>query len=417
MDKKTVVRPGRTLRDKRVVAMPVNGLKVGMYVCELDRPWLETPFILQGFHIRTLADIDEIAQYCQSVFIEISEDTWSPAEERVVANTLAQRIKTYTTTPLNKEDVRAARGTLDNARALTRSFMDDVRLGRGIDIKEVKATVSACVRSVLHNPDAMMWMSKLRSKDSYTSEHSLNVGLLAITFGRHLGASEEDLNKLGIAGMLHDIGKMQTPLNILMKEERLNQEEFSVMQQHAQSGRDILLAHRNVYHGAVDVAYSHHENLDGSGYPRKIKASGITDFTRIVALCDVYDAITSDRVYKRGASSLNALKIISDEAGKKFDTTLAQEFIECIGLYPPGSVVELHTGEVGIVIGTNYRHRHLPKVLLVRDTDKNPAPERIVNLEKIAAAGNSDQLIKNVLPNGTHSIRIETFVEKGLLID
>lgn len=416
MDKKTVVRPGRTLRDKRVVKMPVSGLKVGMYVCELDRPWLETPFILQGFHIRTLADIDEIAQHCQSVFVEISEDVWSPPEERLVANTLA-RTTIHTTSPLRKEDIRAARSTLDNARALTRSFMDDVRLGRGIDIKEVKATVSECVRSVLRNPDAVMWMSKLRDKDSYTSEHSLNVGLLAITFGRHLGANEEDLNKLGIAGMLHDIGKMQTPLNILMKEERLSAEEFSVMQQHAQSGRDILLAHRNVYHGAVDVAYSHHENLDGSGYPRKIKASGITDFTRIIALCDVYDAITSDRVYKRGASSLNALKIISDQTGKKFDTKLAQEFIECIGLYPPGSVVELHTGEVGIVIGTNHRHRHLPKVMLVRDADKKPSHERIINLEKMAAEGHSDQLIKNVLPNGTHSIRIEAFVEKGLLLD
>ena len=162
--------------------------------------------------------------------------------------------------------------------------MDDVRLGRGIDIKEVKATVSECVRSVLRNPDAMLWMSKLRSKDEYTSEHSFNVGLLAIAFGRHLGASEEDLNKLGIAGMLHDVGKMQTPSDILLKDGKLSDEEFDLMKMHAQQGRDILLSHRNVYHGAIDVAYGHHENLDGSGYPRGIKSGGITDFTRIVAL-------------------------------------------------------------------------------------------------------------------------------------
>jgi len=417
MDKKAIVRPGRTLHEKRVVKIAVSGLKVGMYVCELDRPWLETPFILQGFHIRSLTDVDEIAKHCQFVFVELNEDSWLPAEERTVSEPRLQRTKVYTAASPSKGDLQAAKNTHANAKALTRSFMDDVRLGRGIDIKEVKATVSDCVRSVLQNPDAMMWMSKLRNKDEYTSEHSLNVGLLAIAFGRHLGASEEDLNKLGIAGMLHDIGKMQTPLNVLMKIERLTEEEMAEMRKHAQCGRDILLAHRNVYHGAIDVAYGHHENLDGSGYPRKIKAGGITDFTRIVSLCDVYDAITSDRVYKKGASSLNALKIITDQTGKKFDPKLAHEFIECIGLYPPGSIVELHTGEVGIVVSTNYRHRHLPKVMIVRDAEKHPIAERIINLEKIAAAGDAEHLIRNVLPNGVHSIRVETFVEKGLIID
>jgi putative nucleotidyltransferase with HDIG domain len=417
MEKKTVVRPGRVIQEKKVMQMPVSGLKIGMYVRELDRPWLETPFILQGFPIRTLADIEEIAKYCEWVVVEVGEEAWQPAQERTLQEARMQRTQTHTPSTTRKAELRNAQNTHQNARALTRTFMDDVRLGRGIDIKEVKATVSECVRSILRNPDAMMWLSRLRSKDEYTSEHSLNVGLLAITFGRHLGASEEDLNKLGIAGMLHDIGKMQTPNDILLKESSLSDEEFRLMKMHAQFGRDILMAHRNVYHGAIDVAYSHHENLDGTGYPRGIKSNGITDFTRIVSVCDVYDAITSDRPYKRGASSLNALKIIQDQSGKKFDMKLAQEFVECIGLYPPGSVVELHTGEIGIVISTNHRHRHLPKVMIVRDAQKQPCPERVLNLEKVAASGAAEQLIKNVLPNGTHGIRVEAFVEKGLTLD
>ncbi len=417
MEKKTVVRPGRVAQEKKVMQLPVSGLKVGMYVRELDRPWLETPFILQGFPIRSVEDIEEIAKHCEWVIVEVGEEVWQPAQERVLQEARKPRTLDYTPSTISKEELGNAKAAHQNARALTRSFMDDVRLGRGIDIKEVKATVSECVRSVLRNPDAMMWMSRLRSKDEYTSEHSLNVGLLAITFGRHLGASEEDLNKLGVAGMLHDVGKMQTPNDILLKEAKLSDEEFQLMKMHAQQGRDILLAHRNIYHGAIDVAYSHHENLDGSGYPRGLKSGGITDFTRIVALCDVYDAITSDRAYKKGASSLNALKIIQDEAGKKFDVRLAQEFIECIGLYPPGSIVELHNGEVGIVVGTNYRHRHLPKVMIVRSVQKQACQERILNMEKIAASGATEQLIKNVLPNGIHGIRVETFVEKGLLFD
>lgn len=417
MEKKTIVRPGRVVKEKKVMQLPVSGLKIGMYVRELDRPWLETPFILQGFPIRSVADIEEIAKHCEWVVVEVGEEVWQPGQERTLPDTPMPRTPAYTPSTTRKAELNTAQRTHQNARLLTRSFMDDVRLGRGIDIKEVKATVSECVRSILRNPDAMQWMAKLRSKDEYTSEHSLNVGLLAIAFGRHLGASEEDLNKLGLAGMLHDVGKMQTPRDILLKDSSLTDEEFQLMKMHTQHGRDILLAHRNIYHGTIDVAYGHHENLDGSGYPRGIKSGGITDFTRIVALCDVYDAITSDRSYKRGASSLNALKIIQDQTGKKFDSRLAQEFVDCIGLYPPGSVVELHTGEMGIVISTNHRHRHLPKVMIVRNADKQPCPERVLNLEKVAAAGATEQLIKNVLPNGTHGIRVETYVEKGLALD
>jgi HD-GYP domain-containing protein (c-di-GMP phosphodiesterase class II) len=217
--------------------------------------------------------------------------------------------------------------------------------------------------------------------------------------------------------MLHDIGKMQTPLEILNKDSALTTEEFAVMQRHPIDGRDILMRHSNIYQGAIDVAYSHHENMDGSGYPRKIKASGITDFTRIISLCDVYDAITSDRSYKKGASSLNATRIINDQVGRKFDAKLAQQFIDCIGLYPPGSVVELHSGEVGLVISTNYRHRHLPKVMILLGADKQPASERIVNLERSSAEKDTQQMIKNVLPNGSHGIRIEHYVQKGLTLD
>lgn len=416
MIKKTVVSPGRTVQQKRVTQMPVAGLKVGMYVCELDRPWLETPFILQGFHIRSIGDIDEIAKYCKTVFVELGEDSWQPAQERAQLQPRLQRGQSPAPSTPRRTEMRHAHSTHAQARTLTRTFMDDVRLGRGIDIKEIKATVSECVRSILRNPDAMAWMGKLRDKSEYTSEHCLNVGLLAVAFGRHLGASEEDLNKLGVAGMLHDIGKMRTPDALLQKNAPLTDEEMQVMRLYPQHGRDILIEQGNVHHSAVDVAYSHQENIDGSGYPRGLKAGSITDFTRIVTLCDVYDAVTSDRSYKRGASSLNALRIIQDQAGKKFDQKLAQEFVDCIGLYPPGSVVELHSGEVGIVLSTNHRHRHLPKVMLLLDAAKQPAQERVLNLEKISAADGA-QLIKNVLPNGTHGIRVEHYIEKGLTFD
>jgi HD-GYP domain-containing protein (c-di-GMP phosphodiesterase class II) len=272
------------------------------------------------------------------------------------------------------------------------------------------------VSSIIRNPDVLLWMSKLREKDRYTSEHSLNVGLLAISFGRHLGLLEEDLNKLGFAAMLHDVGKMHVPEEILNKTSPLDNDEFELMKRHTQFGRDILLAHQNIFHGATDVAFCHHEALDGSGYPRKIKASGISEITRMVTLCDVYDAITSDKVYKKGCSSLEALKMLHENKGVKFDERLVTEFISCIGLYPPGSVVELVNGQVGIVISTNYRNRHLPKVLVLRDENKMPQPEKVINLEQSAKNEQQRYFIRSVLPNGSNGIRIEKYIEKGLTI-
>ncbi len=414
--KKKIVRPGRTITENTKTLVPVSGLKIGMYVCELDRPWLETPFILQGFKITSLDEIETISEHCEFVYIEGTVHEWLAAQERNTTSSTSTR-QIYQNTSSNKEEYGRASTAHESARKLTRSFMDDVRLGNSINITEVKKTVSECVSSILRNPDAMMWIAKIRKKDDYTAEHSLNVGLLAITFGRHLGASEEELNKLGLAGMLHDVGKMRIPDAVLNKEGKLTPEEFNIMKQHARYGRDVLMADKNLDHFVVDVAYAHHEALDGSGYPRNIKASGISDFTRMITICDVYDAITSYRVYKDGQSSLVALKILYQNKGTKFDDRLVTEFISCIGLYPPGSVVELNSGQVGIVISTNYRNRHLPKILVVRDENKMPQAEKVINLERFAKSEDKQHLIKTVLPNGVHGIRIEQFIKKGLTIE
>lgn len=415
--KKNVVRPGRTIRETVKTPIHVSGLRIGMYVCELYRPWLETPFILQGFKIENLKDIETIAEYCEYVYIEGTEDKWLTAEERVALSSNKTTTRSQTSSTSNKAEYHRASGIHNTARQLTRSFLDEVRLGNAIDIDSVKASVSDCVSSILRNPDTLMWLSKIRKKDDYTAEHSLNVGLLAITFGRHLGACEEDLNKLGIAGTLHDVGKMRTPLEVLNKEGKLNDKEFAIMKSHSKHGRDILMSHKAVDNGSVDVAYGHHEALDGSGYPRKIKASGINDFTRMITICDVYDAITSDRVYKEGRSSLEAMKILYQNRGTKFDDRLVTEFIRCIGLYPPGSVVELRNGKVGIVISTNYRNRHLPKVLVLRDEHKMPTRESVVNLEQSVRTGDESHIIQRVLPNGSCGIRIEKYIEQGLTIE
>jgi putative nucleotidyltransferase with HDIG domain len=395
----------------------VGALKVGMRVIELDRPWTETPFLFQGFRIESVQQIDEIARYCQEVVVEYNADHWVPSVERDVLSPPTRRRVPYTSHVPNRQVYDNARSVQDSARELTRSFMDEVRLGRAIDIKEVKGTVSVAVKSILESPDAMMWLSRIRHRDEYTSEHCVNVGLLAINFGRHLGYEEEDLNRIGLAGMLHDVGKTLTPVEVLRKEGALTVEEFEVMKAHTTDGRNILMSQHGLMPATVDVAYGHHEAMDGSGYPRKLKASGIGQLTRIVTICDVFDAITSDRCYRKGESSLRALDVLSRGAGTRYDASLVEEFVRCIGLYPTGSVVTLRNGYLGIVVSTNFRNRHLPAVLLVRDENQQPCEERVVELQKMSGRSDAQAwLIKEVVPNGTHGIRVEEYVRRGIHI-
>ena len=416
ISKTTIASPGRFQKVTERVRLPVMAVKIGMRVVELDRPWTETPFLFQGFVIESMEHIDELAKYCEEVVVEVDEDQWVPVTERGVLSPPKARAA-YDYHAATPRDYGNARSVVTNTQALTRTLMDDVRLGKAIDVKEVKATVSSAVRSIIDSPDAMQWMQKVRDRSQYTAEHCVNVGLLAITFGRHLGYSEEDLNTIGIAGMLHDVGKALTPVEILHKDGALNAEEFLVMRQHTTDGRNILMAHPEVAHGSVDAAYAHHESLDGTGYPRKIKASGISDLTRIITVCDVYDAITSDRCYRNGQSSLRAMDVLNREAGLKFDTRLVEEFVRCIGLYPTGSVVELRNGAHGIVVGTNYRNRRLPRVLVVRGEDHQPCEERVLDLQRISGIeGQEGWLIRTVVPNGRLGVRVEEYVRRGLSI-
>jgi HD-GYP domain-containing protein (c-di-GMP phosphodiesterase class II) len=408
--KKIISRPGRTVKTSRKYPIPVSGLKIGMYVCELDRPWLETPFLLQGFTIENLDQIDEIAGYCEYVYVEDKEDSWLSAEERAILAPPSRPPK-RPIKPLEKSDFGYAGNMVNKGRRLTRSFMDEVRLGNAIDIDQVKSTVSECAKTIINNPDALLWMAKLRKRDEYTAEHSFNVGLLAMTFARHLDRSEQDMHLIGLCGMLHDVGKMRIPNDILNKEGKLSGDEFKVMKAHSKFGRDILMTDKRIDPTAVDVAFGHHEALDGSGYPRQLKATAISEITRIITICDVYDAITSDRIYKKGRSSYEALKVLYENRESKFDARLVEAFIECIGLYPPGSLVDLKNGHAGLVISTNYRNRHLPK------ENKMPMREKVYDLQRLTDQGNREVQIAAVKPNGTYGVRLEHFINKGLTID
>ena len=311
-----------------------------------------------------------------------------------------------------------AKSAYDSARTMASSIMSGIRLGRTLDINKARQVVDDCVESILRNDNALMWLTKIKHRDEYTAEHCLNVSILSAAFGKKLGLMEEEIKTLGLCGLLHDVGKTRIPLEVLNKPGALSPDEFKLMQQHTIYGRDILMSLPSVDHATIDVAYNHHERLDGKGYPRSLEEHQIPYFAKIVALADTYDAITSNRVYDNGRASMDALDIIYRFRDSQFDRELANDFIRMVGIYPPGSIVEMINGEVGIIIDSNPKNKLKPKVILVRDSAKQERfKQRVIDLMRNPLDGtNTPYKIAKEVPNGSYGIRLQEFLEQGLIL-
>ncbi len=407
------IKPGYVDERQKSHKIPISELKIGMFVSKLDRDWMDTPFLMQGFVVETLEDIDLVAQYSEYVWVDKLTVEWVPPQSRAVANMI--KSASYKNKTEAKQEHAQALSTYKQARRLTKTLLDDLRFGTVIDTDQVKETVNDCVGSVLRNPDALIWMSRMRSEDEYTAEHCLNVCILAIAFGRHLGMSEADLHKVGICGLLHDVGKMRVPPEILNKPDKLTDKEFNIIKAHSIHGRNLLMSSSGLPDIAIDVAYSHHEKVDGSGYPRKLSAAGISEFARIITIVDAYDAMTAHRCYSRAKASTEALKIIFKDRGTHFDDRLALEFIKCVGLYPPGTLVELINGFIGIVLQTNQKFRHLPKIIIIKNLNGELKKEIILDLGDIENQKlDKTYLIKRAFTDGEYGINLMDYKERGL---
>lgn len=401
-----------------------------MYVSELDRPWIESRFLFQGFEIRTQEELDELLRLCKYVYVETDVEykdgqvrprqpvpVGTPDPNEFAAKRIGLEIidkfnehhrgapPRYPDRASLEEELPQARALVKDTKVLVDSILEDARLGRSLDSATAKKSVGGMVESVLRNPDALIWFNELKNKDAYTSEHSMRVCVLALTFGRHLELSEDELNILGIGALLHDVGKMQVPAEIINKPGRLSAEEFELMKSHVPRGVEILDRTPGIPAAAIDVARSHHERFDGSGYATGLKGDQISLFGQIGAIVDSYDAITSDRSYHKGMSPHDALRKMYEWRRKDFHETLVEQFIQCMGIYPIGSVVEMNTGSVGVVISANRARRLRPRVALVLDPTKRPyKPPQVIDLVNESSHGHNAMLIRNVLPAGSFGI-------------
>lgn len=384
-------------------------LRPGMYICELDRPWLETPFLLQGFEVQNDADIAAVMQYSEHVYIDmLRTKTVKPTIPTQAAGTFTGKKSTTSRT----RDIEAAKATHKQTSNLIKTFIDEIRFGQSPDIQLAKGAVAECVSSVLRNPETMIFLTRLSGKDALTSQHAFNVCIYSIVIGRLLGFDASKLENLGTCAMLHDMGKVVIPDYILNKPAPLNGEETSIVQTHTLEGRNILMSGRNIFSGAVDVAYGHHENLDGTGYPRKLEGFQLNLNCKIVAIVDKYDAITSLRPYRPEGDHLRAVSILNKLAREnKIDPELTASFVAYLGIYPPGCVVELSSGEVGIVLESNLKQRLRPQILVVRDMNKQPTQRFIDMSEKTIDDNGHPYRIVNVCRASDYGIDLGQYYD------
>lgn len=254
-------------------------------------------------------------------------------------------------------------------------------MGRVVDTQKAKDLVAELASNIASSLDASMWLTQLKNRDEYTAIHSLNVCVLSLTFGRALGMPTPELEELGLGALLHDIGKMLVPLKILNKPGKLTDEEFEIMKSHPYKGYKLLQKDENISDEVMNIVKSHHERLNGAGYPDKLTDNSISYYTKIVSITDVYDAITSDRVYHDGMTPHDAMQRLYEWMPNNFDQELMQKFIRTLGIYPIGSVVELKTGHIGLVVKLNESHRLKPVVMLLMNRFREFYPRRkLVNL-------------------------------------
>jgi putative nucleotidyltransferase with HDIG domain len=260
-----------------------------------------------------------------------------------------------------EEELEVATKLHAKGKHLQKTMLESVGKNLPVDIAIPEAFTNNLVSSIDRNPNALMCMTKIREKDTYLLEHSLNVAILLANFGTHVGLDEEQIQELALSGFLHDIGKIKIPDEILHKPGRLTDQEMTVMKDHVYYGAKVLIE-IGIPDSIVETIGHHHERLDGYGYPDGLRGDEITQFGRMIAIVDTYDAITADRCYKVGMSSKKALQILMQDAPEKYDEGLVKQFVQCIGIFPVGSLVKLNNEKIAMVLKQNPVHATKPQV-------------------------------------------------------
>lgn len=408
-----------------------------MYVAELDRPWLDTPFLFQGFYIRDDDEIKELRQHCENVFVSCASlpagftpstppapSPTSPAKKGPGSNNrgdpqarkgknpsgndeFEQTNVVYAEKTTLKEEFGTAAGAQEKAITTLQQVMENLRRSGDLEIGALEMAVTPMVDSVLRNPAALACLIRMQKKDEYLYQHSLASSVWAAILGRQLGLARTDINLLSLGAMLLDVGKTQIPMEILTKPGQLSDAEMSLIRRHVQFGLDILDKAGDADTRVIEMVAHHHERYNGTGYPRGISGNSIPVFGRIAGIVDAYDAMITPRPYAKLHSSYDALRRLRVLADVEFQAEIIDQFTRAIGAFPTGTLVELNTGEVAIVTRQNQIRRLRPEVMVILDSRKQLVEDfRVIDLNEETATeeGRQSLWIECGLPPGAYGI-------------
>ncbi len=415
-----------SVQSKKVL---INNLAVGMYVSALDRPWIETDYLMEGFYIENINDLEKLQKLCGFVYIDV-ELTRQRIKVTAAEPSLFTKIKTIANTDIkdisfNRKtkkhilrrpeseykkttsfatEFRTANQLYKDITHTASKLFTDAHASNNIDLVSVRRSATAVVDSVVRNPDAFLWLTRLHEKDTHSHNRSLRTSIWAIAFARYLGLEQEKLNNLSIALLLCNIGKAKLPIELLEKEDELNDEEILEYQKHVDLTMDALKIMGRTPQAIITIIRAHCERYDGSGYPMHLMKDEIPLLAQIAGLVSYYEEITNRRVQENSLDPTRAVEHLYQLRDKKFMSELLEEFICSMGIYPVGTIVELNSKEIAIIVAQNSKNQLLPQVLILRDIKRQP-----VTLFKVLDLYEISEVRDNVRPKIVNTYTLGTF--------
>lgn len=354
---------------EKLVRVQTKDLKVGMFVHDVGRRWIGHPWPRKSKLITSENDIKQLKRYgIREVTVDLNRNRrpWTEAVEEIRedGHETIEELPAVENEPVElfeeppelipiEDEIPRAREVYFTALETAREFIIAARAGRQVNVAKVRENIEELIDSAFRNRDAALALLKLKFYDEYIFTHSLNVAVLAIGMGFHMNLTRADILNLGMGAMLHDLGKTGVPLAILNKKGRLTDEEYNTIKDHPLIGARLLEKHQEVPPQTIDMTRHHHERIDGSGYPDGLSGDELNSMLTITSLSDVYDALSSDRIYHKGLLPHEALKTIFALRDKQFNRLWIERFVQCLGIYPAGTLIQLNSGEIGVVSSIN----------------------------------------------------------------
>ena len=404
----------------------VHDLEVGMFVSDLDRPWHQTPFPIQGFHIRSQDDMRALVSHCKWVMVDVAEARESRevkagnkpvfgkssnrrggGREQLQLPPLSIREPvSYRTDTSIKKEMKTSKRLLDDVEVALDSLFEALRSGGVADLKAIATITSKMVRSVIRQPDALLWISRTRAHDSYLYRHALNTAVWALVCGRHLGLNEGLLNHLGLGCLLSQVGKTALPADMLAREGQLSAQEYVTYRGYVNLGAHILDG-SGLSRAVLSVVQGHRERHNGSGFPEGVRGDRIPLLAKVAGIAEFFESLIGPRDHAEPMTPAKAVTLLYEMRNIEFQEDLVESFIQAIGIYPTGSLVELTDGQRGIVVSHSPQRRLWPQVMVMTDNTARPLKTaKIIDLARYNEGKEAAETIRirDCLPHGTEGL-------------